>query len=69
MPKFKVLKDFPYYHGGHSRVDYKTGDVIDTDDEEMIEVAIAQQWASRADQPKAANPEPAKRGRKQKSKE
>ena len=46
MPKFKVLKDFPYYHGGHHRVDFKSGDVIDTDDEEMIEVAISQGWAT-----------------------
>lgn len=64
-----VKKDFTYFHKGYDRADYKAGDVIDIDDEEMIEVAIAQQWASRADQPKAANPEPAKRGRKQKSKD
>ena len=65
--KLVIKQDFAYFHRGHDRVDYKAGDVIDIDDEEMIEVAIAQQWASRADQPKAANPEPAKRGRKQKS--
>ena len=47
MPKFKVLKDFTYFHRGHERVDYKAGDVIDTDDEEMIEVAIIQQWAEQ----------------------
>ena len=47
MPKFKVLKDFAYFHRGHDRVDYKAGDVIDTDDEEMIEVAIIQQWAEQ----------------------
>ena len=58
VPKFKVLKDFTYFHHGYERVDYEAGDVIDTDDEEMIEVAIAQQWAEiECDQQ-----EPAKRG-------
>lgn len=64
-----VKKDFTYFHKGYDRADYKASDMIDTDDQEMIEVALAQQWASRADQPQAANPEPAKRGRKPKSKE
>ena len=41
----KAKQDFTYFHHGHERVDYKSGDVIDTDDEEMIEVAISQQWA------------------------
>ena len=58
MPKLKVLKDFQYYHGGYSRVDYKDGEVVDIDDEEMIEVAISQQWAEVEGQQK-----PAKRGR------
>ena len=62
MPKLKVLKDFPYYHGGHHRVDYKSGDVIDTDDEEMIEVAIAQKWVELDD----GQQNPAKRGRAKK---
>ena len=39
-----VKKDFTYYHKGYDRRDYAAGDVIDTDDEEMIEVAINQQW-------------------------
>lgn len=69
MPKLTALRDFSYFHRGYERVDYAAGSEIETADQEMIEVAIAQQWASRADQPKAANPEPAKRGRKQKSKE
>jgi len=50
--KYSVLKDFPYYHGGHSRVDYKAGDVVDVDDEEMIEVALDQQWIEPEDKPK-----------------
>ena len=39
-----VKKDFTYFHKGYDRHDYVTGDVIDIDDEEMIEVAISQQW-------------------------
>ena len=39
-----VKKDFTYYHKGYDRRDYAAGDVIDIDDEEMIEVAINQQW-------------------------
>lgn len=54
----KVKQDFTYFHRGHERADYKAGDVIDTDDEEMIEVAISQQWAEVEGQQK-----PAKRGR------
>ena len=53
-----VKKDFTYFHKGYDRADYKAGDVIDTDDEEMIEVAIAQQWVEVEGQQK-----PAKRGR------
>ena len=52
MPKFKVLKDFPYFHGGYARADYKTGEVIETDDEEMIEASLDQQWIEPEDKPK-----------------
>ena len=45
--KLVIKQDFAYFHRGHDRVDYKAGDVIDTDDEEMIEVAIIQQWAEQ----------------------
>lgn len=41
----KVKQDFTYFHRGYDRTDYKAGDVINTDDEEMIEVVISQQWA------------------------
>lgn len=69
MPKLIALRDFSYFHRGYQRVDYVAGSEIETDDQEMIEVAIDQRWAYRADQPEAANSGPAKRGRKQKSKE
>ena len=54
----KAKQDFTYFHRGYERSDYKAGDVIDTDDEEMIEVATSQQWAEVEGQQK-----PAKRGR------
>ena len=41
----KAKQDFTYFHRGYDRADYKAGDEIDTDDEEMIEVVISQQWA------------------------
>lgn len=69
MQKLIALRDFYYFHRGYARVDYAAGSEIETADQEMIEVAIEQQWAARADQPKAANPEPAKRGRKPKTKD
>ena len=56
--KLVIKQDFAYFHRGYERADYKAGDVIDTDDEEMIEVAIAQQWVEVEGQQK-----PAKRGR------
>ena len=49
--KLVIKQDFSYFHRGHDRVDYKSGDVIETDDEEMAEVAIDQGWATKADKP------------------
>ena len=55
-------KDFTYFHKGYERRDYKAGDVVDVDDEEMIEVAIDQQWAEI----EGSQQESAKRGRAKK---
>lgn len=52
MPKFNVLQSFSYFHGGHHRVDYKDGEVVDIDDEEMIEASLDQQWIELEDKPK-----------------
>ena len=65
--KLVIKQEFTYFHRGHDRVDYKAGDVIETDDEEMAEVAISQKWAAAEES--EDQPEPAKRGRKPKSKE
>ena len=40
-----ILKDFPYFHGGHERVDYVAGQEVDMQDAEMAEVAIREGWA------------------------
>ena len=69
MPKLTALKDFSYFHHGYERRDYAEGSEIDTDDQEMIDVALAQNWASSESQPKEPDVTPAKRGRKPKSKE
>lgn len=54
MQEIKVIKDFEYWHRGYERADYKVGDVVSVDDEEMIEVAIDQGWISKpSDKPKA----------------
>lgn len=65
--KLVIKQDFSYFHRGHDRADYKSGDVIETDDEEMAEVAISQKWAAAEELDD--QPNPAKRGRKPKSKE
>ena len=65
--KLVIKQDFPYFHRGYDRADYKAGGVIDTDDEEMAEVAISQKWAAAEELDD--QPNPAKRGRKPKSKE
>lgn len=65
--KLVIKQDFQYFHRGYDRVDYKAGDVIETDDEEMAEVAISQKWAAAEESDD--QPEPAKRGRKPKTKD
>lgn len=45
--KLKIVKDFPYFHGGHARKDYVAGTEIETDDEEMAGVAVAEGWAKK----------------------
>jgi hypothetical protein len=45
MRKIKVLKDFPYFHGGYARKDYAKGDEVETEDDEMADVAVKEGWA------------------------
>lgn len=50
-----VKKDFTYYHGGCRQANYVAGQIVDVDDEEMIEVAISQGWATEGEE-KAKQP-------------
>jgi len=55
--KLTITKDFTYWHGGCRRADYVTGQEVETDDQEMIAVAVAEGWATDgAPKEKAAKP-------------
>lgn len=55
--KLTIKTDFPYWHGGCRRVDYVAGQEVETDDQEMIAVAVAEGWAvDGAPKEKAAKP-------------
>ena len=62
--KLTIKTDFPYWHGGCRRVDYVAGQEVETDDQEMIAVAVAEGWATDgAPKEKAAKP-PSNKARK-----
>ena len=44
--KLTITEDFTYWHGGCRRVDYVAGQEVETDDQEMIAVAVAEGWAT-----------------------
>ena len=55
--KLTIKTDFPYWHGGCRRVDYVAGQEVETDDQEMIAVAVDEGWATDgAPKEKAAKP-------------
>ena len=55
--KLTIKTDFPYWHGGCRRVDYVAGQEVETDDQEMIAVAVAEGWATDgAPKEKASKP-------------
>ena len=55
--KLTITKDFTYWHGGCRRVDYVAGQEVETDDQEMIAVAVAEGWATDgAPKEKASKP-------------
>ena len=55
--KLTIKTDFPYWHGGCRRVEYVAGQEVETDDQEMIAVAVAEGWATDgAPKEKAAKP-------------
>ncbi len=44
--KLTIKQDFTYWHGGCRRVDYVAGQEVDANDQEMIDVALAEGWAT-----------------------
>lgn len=49
--KLKITQDFAFAHRGVERREYVAGEVIEVDDQELIEVATREGWATPADQP------------------
>lgn len=41
---FKIKQDFKWAHRNVDVVEYKAGDDLDTDDQELIDVATAEGW-------------------------
>ena len=55
--KLTIIKDFTYWHGGSRRADYAAGQEVDANDQEMIDVALAEGWATDgAPKEKASKP-------------
>lgn len=52
--KFKVKKPFSWAHRGVEIVNYATGEEIETDDADLIDVATSEQWIEKV----VTNPEP-----------
>lgn len=50
--KLKITKDFAFAHRGCDVVQYQAGTEVETDDQELIDVALAEKWASKARQPR-----------------
>jgi hypothetical protein len=47
----KIKTDFAFAHRGVEVRQYSAGDVVETDDAELIEIATREGWAVDADQP------------------
>mgnify|MGYP000924618634 CR=1 FL=1 len=46
--KLRVTRDFKFAHRGCDVVEYKAGTEIDATDEQLIEVALKEKWATKA---------------------
>ena len=57
--KLEALQDFKWAHRGVEVVEYAKGDTIETDDEDLIEVATdeANKWATKGKKAKPGAPE------------
>jgi hypothetical protein len=49
----KIKTDFAFAHRGVELKTYTAGEVVETDDAQLIEIAIAEGWAVDADQPES----------------
>lgn len=45
--KLKIIQTFPFAHGGCRVVTYEKGQIVDTDDKELVAVALAEKWATK----------------------
>ena len=62
--KLTIKTDFPYWHGGCRRVDYVAGQEVETDDQEMIAVALAEGWATDGVSAEKASKAPSNKARR-----
>lgn len=56
--QLKVVKDFSWAHRHVEIREYKKDDVIETDDDDLIRVAIAEKWAKQVKEGKAQQQSP-----------
>ena len=46
--KLKIVKNFSFAHRGCVVVDYVKGQVVETDDKELVDVSLEEGWATKA---------------------
>lgn len=54
--KLKALQDFSWAHRGCEVEEFKEGQVIETDDKDLIAVAVKEGWAEKSKGEKAKEP-------------
>lgn len=54
--QLKVKKSFKWAHRHVDVQEYNVGDVIDTEDEDLIRVATEEGWVTKGKEPAAAGP-------------
>lgn len=58
--KLKVKQDFAWAHGGVTVINYVKGQVVETEDADLIEVSTREKWAAKQGAAQDANTDPAK---------
>jgi len=53
MTKLKVIKPFQWAHRHVDVKSYEKGDVIETDDQDLIDVSVSEGWAKKDGKPEA----------------